>query len=594
MPESVTCIAQGAFGDSSTIASAYAHGCWQGQFACIVSVYLLQHARGINMPWKAPTVQIDISDACLLARVIHVTTAQAIHSNVNVDAAWRAFAGPGTGAFARAKWHANPAGIVSMADGRSGAREPESPNLQAWRRTYKDLLKTKDKECRKDLLVLLSDYLVAVPGSPTVERWLGEIKFLELKHRAHKLAVSSVAAALRLLKCDLRGRRPPGTILDPTELLCKATHGVTHGGANVVFPASGFMLSSQRIYREFHGERVLPGRDLIPVSVSEQVAGRHRASKPCIGRIQKLSSTSVAVRMREHSAGLKAGAAAFHAGVREGVLGEVAPPTAAAPSHLSQMVAAVKVASALRSASSSGSVKKRERDAVDEDSPTGPVAKQARILETKRHAHIDAPPGQMPDYVGPRGEQWLATVPTAKLPEGNLPKLQEHPKVFFGDGIPEVLKRECLGNVNGTLCKKSRHADVVIVDSIAGRWESVDAMSARLWGRSLADTQWALSKMKKGSRLAFRSVLQENLRVFMSDGFAAEWPQHAKLLRHASLTASEAKKAKCFVLVCGMKPEGDKSSVSLLSTSEVDALPVHKGNKEFGLRALLQRITFAA
>jgi len=100
--------------------------------------------------------------------------------------------------------------------------------------------------------------------------------------------------------------------------------------------------------------------------------------------------------------------------------------------------------------------------------------------------------------------------------------------------------------------------------------------------------------MKKGSRLAFRSVLQESLRVFMLDGFDAECPQHAKLLRHASLTTSEAKKAKCFVLVCGKKPEGDKSSVSLLSTSEIDALPVHKGNQEFGLRALLQRITFAA
>jgi len=547
------------------------------------------------MPWKAPTVQIDISDACLLAKVVHVTTAQAIHSNVNVDAAWRAFAGTGTtGAFARANWHASPAGIVSLADGRSGAREPESPNLQAWGRTYKDLLGTKDKEYRKDLLVLLSDYLVAVPGSPTVERWLGEIKFVELKHRAHKLAVSSVAAALRLLKCDLRGRRPPGTILDPRALLCKETAGVTHGGANVVFPASGFTLSSQRIYGEFYGQKVLPGRDLIPVSASGQIAGRHQASKPCIGRIPKLNNTTVAVRMREHSAGLKAGVAAFHAGAREGVLGKVAPPTAAVPSHLSQMVAAVKVASALRSASSSGGAKKRERVAVDEDLSTGPVAKQARILETKRHAHIDAPPGQMPDYVGPRGDTWLAKVPAARPPVGHLPKLLKHPKVFFGDGIPEVLQRECLGNVSGTLCKKSRHADVVIVDSIAGRWESVDALSARLWGRSLADTQWALSKMKKGSRLAFRSALQDNLRVFMSDGFAAEWPQHAKLLRHASLTASAAKKAKCFVLVCGMKPEGDKTSVNLLSTSEVDALPVHKKHAVFGLRALIQRITFAA
>ena len=186
---------------------------------------------------------------------------QAVHNDFDPDAVWRVFCGPASsknsGAFARAKWHASPAGLADaesqrVSDSKKRLREPESKNLRAWLRTYRDFRKAKDQENRKNFLSLLGDYLVTVPGTPTVERWLGEIALQELKHRAHKLSGLSAAGGLRLVKVDLQGRRPVGEVLDPVRMLTKDGASVTSvGGGTAVWPASKFAIQAQTIYKDF-------------------------------------------------------------------------------------------------------------------------------------------------------------------------------------------------------------------------------------------------------------------------------------------------------------------------------------------------------
>ena len=152
-------------------------------------------------------------------------TPQAVHCNKDADAVWRVFAGAvglgSTGAFARAKWHASAVGIVEAGHDEARqklGREPESKNLRAWLRTYRDFISVVS-DGRSDFMEILSDYLVAVPGTPIVERWFGQLKLTELKHRAHKLGVKSEADSLRVMFQDILGRRPAGDVLNATRLL---------------------------------------------------------------------------------------------------------------------------------------------------------------------------------------------------------------------------------------------------------------------------------------------------------------------------------------------------------------------------------------
>ena len=463
-------------------------------------------------------------------------------------------------------------------------------------------------------MVLLSDYLAAVPGTPIVERWLGEIKLMELKHRAHKLSGVSVEAAVRLIKQDMRGRRHAGECLNPTALLTKELPGTTSGGSHVVFPASSFALASQRCYREFYGQKALPGRDLNPLRPAEQSGQRHRTSKPCLGRLGVRSQTSVAARLRGHSAAVEAGAAALRAGVRDGPLGEVCAAEAAATLHVPQMVAAVREASALRLASPSeapappGPSKRK----AEEGKQLVPMAKQARILEMKRHAHVSAAPGRMPAYVGPRGEEWQAEKSKPRPQQGPLPKLGTNPKIFFGVGVPESRRAGILDDLGAVSCKKSYHADIVVVDSIYGQWESADALAVRLWGRCLADMEWARTRMKAGASQSFRPVFSERLKLYMSDAFSKEWPAQTKLLTRASTqapsvhvvsrskagaassaTTTKNHKVSCFSVIQGKKPAEDKKGVSLLSPAELAALPSWC-KTAWGLPDLIRRVTLAA
>ena len=548
---------------------------------------------------------------------------QAVHNDFDPDAVWRVFCGPASsknsGAFARAKWHASPAGLADaesqrVSDSKKRLREPESKNLRAWLRTYRDLRKAKDQENRKNFLSLLGDYLVTVPGTPTVERWLGEIALQELKHRAHKLSGLSAAGGLRLVKVDLQGRRPVGEVLDPVRMLTKDGASVTSvGGGTAVWPASKFAIQAQTIYKDFFGHRVVAGRELRPLTLAEKSKMRHLESKPALGRLPSKGGKTVEVLRQKHSKSVRAGIEAVRAGASEGHLGPL--PTPAATTSIcskKQMLQAVQEATRLRL---TGVSEVEPEEQPSKKQKLSPIEKQARVLTAKHQAFVSAPPGALPDYVGPRGESWtdgekskksVAAAPGASS-AGLLSK--KNPKVYWGPGaddLNELRRRSYLERLGAEESKKLRHADIVIVDSVAGRWESPAAFGARLWGKCLVDMEWVKSSKKAGTSLEFRNVFQMNKKFYMSDKFRAQWPEHAELLVKASLKAanmtpkilSKGKKKpsskKCFTVLFGNRPENDKKkSVALLSDAERVSLPVVSKN-DWGLEHCLSAFTLAA
>lgn len=150
---------------------------------------------------------------------------RALAERMKLDAVsvWDAFAGAfsnafETGAFNRAKWYDSASGRVANASGRF-LREIENRNPRAWLRTHTDW--TSYPEWREELIKLVELYLLSVPGTPAVERWLGEVVLVALKRRARKMSLASVKPT----KQDLRGKRPSNKPLDPTALLVKPTAG---------------------------------------------------------------------------------------------------------------------------------------------------------------------------------------------------------------------------------------------------------------------------------------------------------------------------------------------------------------------------------
>ena len=554
---------------------------------------------------------------------------QAAHNGFDADKVWTVFAGPAStskasGAFARASWHASAAGVAdSAAISERKKREPESKNLRSWLRTYRELRKLKE-ERRQEFMSLLGDYLVTVPGTPTVERWLGEIALQELKHRAHKLSGLSAASGLRLVKIDMRGRRPVGEALDPVSMLTKKEASVASSGkGTVAWPASKFAIQAQAIYREFYGTKSAPGRDLAPLTPAEQCKKRLMGSKPTLGRVVSESKKSIEALRKKHSDSLKAGVEAVRAGAREGPLGEL-PMLASdgggganSKSGKTQMLEAIQEATSLRLKGAP------EAEASSEMPPSkksklNPIDQQAQILDAKRQALVRAAPGTLPEYVGPRGEGWqdgdekkcskkLGAAPAGACWTGSSNK--PNPVVYWGPGasdLSEPLRRSYLERLGATEGKRLTHADIVVVDSVAGRWESSEALGARLWGRCLADLEWVKSSKKAGTVLEFRSVFMLSKKLYLSDAFRKQWPEHARLLVKAStkaaslmpgtLAASSSKKCKttrCFTVLLGKKPADDKKGISLLADAERVALPV-VSKHAWGLEHCVSALTLSA
>ena len=141
----------------------------------------------------------------------------------------------------------------------------------------------------------------------------------------------------------------------------------------------------------------------------------------------------------------------------------------------------------------------------------------------------------------------------------------------------------------------------MIVDSIAGRWERADALAAWLWGRCLAGLEWVKSRKTSGTCLQFRSAFKERKKVYMSEQFQKQMPDHARLLLHTSSHACSLApkgpggvKAPHFTVIKGQRPASESNKrISLLADAERAALPTHS-KTAWGFQPLLATLTLTA
>jgi hypothetical protein len=234
----------------------------------------------------------------------------AIRRGMNPAAVWAGIGGatyPVSGLLARAEWHASSQGklLQSLEEPSVAFRDPVAPNCLAWLRTLRELRRRDVKE-RTEAVALVEVYIVFLLRTTNVERWLGAVAMIELKHRAHKLQIFRLGDALKLTVQDLRGRRAPGDRLDANALL------VDMSSVAVVWRATGYCVRAQNCYREFYGERTLACRSLASMSLEKQRASALQVSKPSLGNVKARAtdSRSYDARLHAHSAGVKRAIAA--------------------------------------------------------------------------------------------------------------------------------------------------------------------------------------------------------------------------------------------------------------------------------------------
>lgn len=230
----------------------------------------------------------------------------AVRRGMDPDAAWAEMGGhvyPVSGLLARAEWHASDNGQLQSAVREADApkatfRDPTSKNCLAWIRTLREL-GNRGVAARQNAVILIETALVFLVRTTNVERWLGIVALIELKHRAHHLKIFRLVDAVKLAIQDLLGRRPPGAGLDAMALL------VITSSSAAVWRGTPYCTRAQNVYRDFYGERAFACRSLTPLSVEQQAAVQ--IGKPALGRVQASSvdSRSYQERLRAHSAGIK-------------------------------------------------------------------------------------------------------------------------------------------------------------------------------------------------------------------------------------------------------------------------------------------------
>jgi hypothetical protein len=287
---------------------------------------------------------------------------------------------------------------------------------------------------REDLLDVCSDYLVGNPGTPVVERWLGEVALVELKRKAHKLGIWNIQAELQILKQDIRGRRRAHQKLEGMKELVRGTPGQASRGGTVVFPASPFGVDSQKAYKEFYGSKSLKGRSLEPVTPEEQAQALRDLKKPHLGAMRKMDNNAkIPEHLKRHSQGVASGILAYQQGHTQGPLGSVVASTGPSEPAIKTMVATIKEVTRRRENASAGASGhpivshsagssgdpivhhsvgssgdpvahhslKRKRASDEED----PVKRQRRVTDLKETMMSSTPPGKMIPFVGLGSQQ---------------------------------------------------------------------------------------------------------------------------------------------------------------------------------------------
>ncbi|CAE7650905.1 unnamed protein product [Symbiodinium sp. CCMP2592] len=455
--------------------------------------------------------------------------------------AWRSFVGPRgneNGLLHRAQYWASPAGIAAAAAAETQAKchLPESMHQRAWLRTWQDLHAAErvsdasgqgGKSQHLDAKRFIEIYLSSLAGTGVVERWIGEKRSL-LAGRS-TLHVRSIAASLKLVVQDLKGRRRDR--LSPNALLCKpAAARASGGGAPVLFPPTPFLLRAQRTYATWFGEKASKARDVRPASFSEQVLARAKAAKPRLESTRQRSQNSETAWLESHAGACKAAVAALstvdsHA---EGVLGN-------------------RVVNPMQSGGWQQKTA-HERTTLDEQmgidwsTADKAIEQQQAVAQKRRQTQaMSARTGPTP-FVDSKGGLMRAkpvTLPAAKtcppLPR-KFKLLSESDQVL----LAVQARRDKPWPVDTSFERVPRlgvRADMVLVGSVLGDYDSAAALQARLDGARLADKTGRVLRFRPGMELC-HSV------IYMSQSFRDAYPKHVRVLHACAARAPSIGKDK--------------------------------------------------
>ena len=490
----------------------------------------------------------------------------------------RAEDGPHMGLFARAFWYyRNPAlsSGTSLQKKAHGARWAlEGKSTIAWLRTLSELT-TPQREKRQSACRVLEKALTVLTGAQEVERFLGDVRQLELKNRAQHLNAWNLEAALKLNCQSALGRRP-GKKFSPDELFEGPSASAMRDRAPVLYKASQYGLKVQKWYKEFWGEKKLAGREL--------EGQRDRAAeKPKLGKMgSREIAKSLAAEKRNQTEAVR-----------------LACQSPASQVSFEPMIQTIKEVAAARSSvpasSNSGFKRKMEasRAEVEEEEAqvAEPLQKSQKVAQKQMAIAKQTPAGECVPYVDAAGRLYSFKLPA---PE---------PAASAAAALPDLV-RLLAGTVDCVVPRWHRYlrakdvtdCDVVVLADFQRDFFSPAALQARLWGKRLADREWTMKKMKGGMTLAFGTALHSHLHLFFHESFAADHPEHQQVVLEAvAAFAKVCDRPRCLKAVAGNLPEKvphPRLSYQVVSTGFLDkARAAGQSSRILDLQLLTNRLT---
>lgn len=488
------------------------------------------------------------------------------------------------GLFARAFWYyRNPA----MSSGASLQKQKahgtrwalEGKSTIAWLRTLTELT-ARQREKRESACKLLEKALTVLTGTQEVERFLGEVRQLELKSRAQHLSSWNLEASLKL-NCQCALGRRPGKQFSPDELFEGASASAMRDRAPVMFKASQYGLRVQKWYKEFFGERKLAGRAL--------EGQRDRAAeKPALGSMGKREvGNSLAGEKRRHAEAV-----------------QLASQSSTTKINFEPMVQSIREVAAARSSlpsSSSCGIKRdlaASRDGAKDDMQVGskdeigePSLKAQKVAEKQLAVAKQTPAGQCIPYVDAAGRQYSFKIPTPEPAAAVAAPLPDLVKLYAGTSAC-VLPRWH----RYLAAKAVMETDVVVLEDFQRDFFCPAALQARLWGKRLADREWTLKKMRGGMSLAFATALQSHLHLFFHETFFLEHPEHQRVVLEAvTAFAKKSNRSRCLQATAGNlpeKPQHPRLSWQVVSTDFLEkARAAGQSSRLLDLQLLTNRLT---
>lgn len=177
----------------------------------------------------------------------------------------------------------------------------------------------------------------------------------------------------------------------------------------------------------------------------------------------------------------------------------------------------------------------------------------------------------------------LSAVPAKPLPDDI--------KIFTVDGasFPPWIRFE-----KRDVLKRS---DVVLVSSLEKQFYCPELLAARLYGKRVADEQWAFSRMKSGTCHAFQPARLMHLYCWISNEVAEQFPKHLEVLKAASdftgSAASSSNPKRLHVAVGDLpeKPLHPRLSYGVVTQEAWSKLQLQDQRKFLTMEGLISRLT---